>query len=145
MRRYSAGSPFDEWHSLSLPMTFQLLLVVLGGGLGSGLRFLVAQAVPSSSTSIPWPTVFVNLLGSFVLGVFVALADRAGVSTSTTLVFIGTGLCGGFTTFSAFSVETLQMLQSGHYGLAIAYVAGSILGGIGLATLGWVVVRSTTP
>jgi len=115
------------------------LLVFLGGGLGAGLRYGAALLVAGRGTGLgpeaaafPWATLAVNLVGSFLIGVLAGLL--AGRETAR-LVLV-TGLLGGFTTFSAFSLDTLTLLGSGRAGFALGYVAASVVGGLALAWLG---------
>ena len=124
-------------------MTKTLLLIFLGGGTGSLLRYAVQLMTDqhqrfSSPTLFPWPTFCVNLLGSFLIGLFYAWASRFNLSIETRLL-LTTGLCGGFTTFSTFSYESMNLLRQGYYMIFIAYISASISLGI-VATLagGWV-------
>ena len=119
-----------------------LLLVFLGGGVGSVLRYLLACIVPwlirslgngqpraeAASPLFPWATFAANLLGCFLLGLFCALLLRCHWPQSARL-FLVVGLCGGFTTFSTFSNETLQLLLGGHTAVAVLYVVSSLLAG----------------
>lgn len=122
-------------------MWVHLISVMAGGALGSALRFLVGAAVASPPGAFPWGTFTVNILGSFVLGVMSGLAVRYDVLSRTTLLFLGTGLCGGFTTFSTFSLEGLALIQAGHVWIFAAYAGGSLVGGLAAAALGIGVVR----
>lgn len=111
-------------------MLRQFLLVALGGALGSALRYLTALLLARHYTgSIPLATLVVNLVGCFLIGLFIGLcSDMAHLR----LLFI-TGFCGGFTTFSTFTAESYSMFREGAYGLALLYIAGSVL--IGLLAL----------
>ena len=119
----------------------EIVSVMVGGAVGSGLRYLVATALPESLDGFPWPTFLVNLLGSFLLGLLSGLAVRSDILSRTTLLLLGTGLCGGFTTFSTFSMESIGLMQAGHLWMAALYMAGSLVGGLGAAALGLGVVR----
>lgn len=102
----------------------RLALVVVGGGTGAGLRFLVGLRIPVHI--YPWHTLGINTVGSFVLGLLaVWCRDRTGW-----YALLGIGLCGGFTTFSTFSLETLTLLDEGRSGRAVGYVAGSVAAGL---------------
>ncbi|RQG91734.1 fluoride efflux transporter CrcB [Natrarchaeobius halalkaliphilus] len=108
-------------------------LVGTGGAIGAVLRYGVYRQL--SSERFPWPTLAVNVIGSFVFG----LAIFAGASEST-IQLLGIGICGAFTTFSSFSVETIQLYERGDRSLAVANAVGNLVlsvAGIGLA---WVVV-----
>lgn len=110
----------------------QLLLVALGGALGSAMRYLTAILLARHYTgSIPLATLVVNVLGCFLIGLLIGLCSE---TTYLRLLFI-TGFCGGFTTFSTFTAESYVMFREGAYGLALLYIAGSVL--IGLLAL-WV-------
>ena len=113
-------------------MLRQLLLVALGGALGSAMRYLTAILLARHYTgSIPLATLVVNVLGCFLIGLLIGLCSE---TTYLRLLFI-TGFCGGFTTFSTFTAESYVMFREGAYGLALLYIAGSLL--IGLLAL-WV-------
>lgn len=113
-------------------MLRQLLLVALGGALGSAMRYLTAILLARHYTgSIPLATLVVNVLGCFLIGLLIGLYSE---TTYLRLLFI-TGFCGGFTTFSTFTAESYVMFREGAYGLALLYIAGSVL--IGLLAL-WV-------
>jgi CrcB protein len=105
------------------------LLVGLGGALGATLRYAVGEALADRDTPFPVPTLAVNTLGTFTLGVL----TFAGAGEDALLLF-GTGLCGAFTTFSSFSVETVRLWDAGTRGLALAYALGTLaLAGVALA------------
>lgn len=104
-------------------------IVGTGGAIGAVLRHGVYQRL--SSDRYPWPTLVVNVVGSFVFGA----AIFAGASEST-IQLLGVGICGAFTTFSSFSVETVQLYERGDRGLAVANAFGNLalsLAAIGLA------------
>jgi CrcB protein len=110
-----------------------VLLVLLGGAVGAPARYLTDLIVQSRHDSkIPWGTLTVNLVGSFVLGLVVGAAPAAWVAT-----LVGTGLCGGLTTFSTFSYETVRLLDGGAARTAFANVVLSLLAGIGSCAVGW--------
>lgn len=113
------------------------LLVFVGGGVGAVLRSWVGELVKQWEwgREFPWGTFAINVVGSFVLGVVAtafAAEEKAGWR-----VLLGTGVCGGFTTFSTFSVETLQMLEQQRWVAAGGYVVGSVLAGLLGAWAGW--------
>ena len=117
-------------------------LVFLGGGLGAVLRFLAAAALPKGSTQgFPVAILVVNLIGCFVLGLIVGAAARAQGLPRTWTTFLGVGVCGGFTTFSTFGIDALELLEEGRWLALGSYVVGSVVGGIAAAAFGVVIAR----
>lgn len=112
----------------------QILLVGLGGFVGSIARFKLSGLVLHHSVDwrFPLPTFTVNVVGCIIAGVLSGLVERHGFFSPDTRVFLFTGLLGGFTTFSAFGVETVFLLRRGDAGVAFVYVALSLLCGIGV-------------
>ncbi|MEO8242787.1 MAG: fluoride efflux transporter CrcB [bacterium] len=106
-------------------MIWTLSQVALGGAIGSMLRYLTNVGVMRAiGPGFPWSTVLVNIAGSFVMGVLVVvLAHKGGLRFAPLLM---TGVLGGFTTFSAFSLDTFSIYERGQVGLAALYVAGSV-------------------
>ncbi|WP_404861704.1 fluoride efflux transporter CrcB [Georhizobium sp. MAB10] len=104
------------------------LLVALGGGLGAALRHLTnLAALRLLGPNFPFGTLAVNVIGSFLMGVLVeVVARRFGASVEMRL-FLATGVLGGYTTFSAFSLDTIVLWERGAPGLAVAYVGLSVL------------------
>ena len=117
-------------------------LVALGGALGSVSRFLLGPAIQRSlGMAFPFGTLFINVAGALVLGIVAGLAIDGGTVSPNARAFIGIGFCGGFTTFSAFSFETVALLEGGHAGRAGAYVAASVVFSVIAAWLGLVTAR----
>lgn len=115
------------------------LLVALGGATGSVLRWWLSGLVQRGSHAgvFPWGTLAVNIAGSLAIGVIGALGmGRVPLPSPARLLLI-TGLLGGFTTFSALSIETLTLLKHGQTAAAAAYAFGSLLAGVGAAWVGW--------
>jgi CrcB protein len=112
-----------------------LLVIGTGSFIGGALRFLLTETIQAKYfTTFPSGTLIVNIIGCFFIGVVYGFLER-GAITHEWRLFLATGLLGGFTTFSAFSNETLSMLRDGLYGSAAAYVLASV--GLGLlATFG---------
>lgn len=107
-----------------------LLFIFLGGGTGSVLRYLLTISIYRLGiTNFPWGTFAVNLLGCILIGVFYTVTSRMHVSNEIRLM-LTIGVCGGFTTFSTFSNESLQMLKAGCYHTFFAYAIGSVVLGI---------------
>lgn len=101
----------------------ELLLVGLGGAIGAIMRYAISLCALRSD--FPWLTLITNILGAFVIGILAGMQLHQGLSKSQSL-FFKTGFCGGFTTFSTFSLESIQLLDEQHYGLAAAYIASSL-------------------
>jgi CrcB protein len=89
----------------------------------------------------PWGTLTVNLLGCLVFGLIFALFSKYATTSSPWYLLFTTGICGGFTTFSTFANESMQMLQSGNIGGFIGYVSTSVIGGIALIGLGYWIIK----
>ncbi|MEP3440285.1 MAG: fluoride efflux transporter CrcB [Sulfitobacter sp.] len=111
-------------------------LVALGGAIGASLRYLVGLGMIRliGITAFPLPIITVNILGSFMMGVFVVAAAQKGLTHLSPLVM--TGMLGGFTTFSSFSLETVNLIERGQIGTAATYVALSVGLSIGGLMLG---------
>jgi CrcB protein len=121
-----------------------LLLVVAGGGIGAGMRHLVNMAaLRLLGPAFPWHTVAVNLLGGLLMGLLVGLLARhepAGGANHIRL-FLATGVLGGFTTFSAFSLDAVVLWERGTELAAAGYVLGSVAGAIAALMAGLALVR----
>lgn len=119
-----------------------LLLVMLGGAIGAGLRHLVGQAALARlGPGFPWGTLTVNLAGGLLIGLLAGWFVRAGGSEPARL-FVAVGALGGFTTFSAFSLETYNMIARGQLAVAAAYVAASVIGSVALLLAGLWLMRA---
>jgi len=121
-----------------------LLIVVLGGGIGAGLRHLSAKvALRIMGPAFPWGTLFVNIAGSLVMGLFIGwLVKRSGGSSQEMRLFFATGVLGGFTTFSAFSLDAANLLERGANLMALSYVLGSVVLSISAVFVGLMLARS---
>lgn len=119
-----------------------ILAVGIGSFCGGALRYLISALVKSASTTMfPLGTLLVNLLGCLLLGTIIGLFSRYNTAPSTWSLMLSTGLCGGFTTFSTFANESLQLLQNGHHWIFIIYVGLSIVVGIVMVALGFMITR----
>jgi len=108
----------------------ELAAVFVGGAVGTVARAALGTLAVADPGRWPWPTFTVNIVGAFLLGYFVTrLLERLPLS-SYRRPSLGTGLCGGLTTFSTMQVETIKMIQHHHYGLAAGYTAASIVAGL---------------
>jgi fluoride exporter len=123
------------WYFAAEKNMMAWLLVALGGGLGACARFALSGWLMSYTIQekFPWPTFSVNVLGCLIAGALFALGEKHHLMSPNLRLFLFTGLLGGFTTFSAFGVETFFLLRRGDYLIAGAYVLGSVA--IGLLAL----------
>jgi fluoride exporter len=113
-----------------------VLLVAAGGAIGASLRFVLSCLF--SNTTFPYTTLAINILGSFcIAAVFAYCGKNEAAFYSTIKLFVATGICGGFTTFSTFSAENVELLKQQQYGLFFVYVLLSVMGGIGAFLLGY--------
>lgn len=117
-------------------------LVVAGGAVGAGARYLVAMAaLRLFGPGFPWGTLAVNLLGGFAMGVLAGILALRAAGGHGAQLFWGVGLLGGFTTFSSFSLELMVMLERGAWGLALIYGLGSVILATGALFCGLAVTR----
>ena len=117
-------------NSASPPDYRELAAVFVGGALGTVVRTGLSLLAATDPARWPWPTFAVNIVGAFMLGYFTArLLERLPLSTYRRPL-LGTGLCGGLTTFSTMQVETLRMLEHHHYALAAGYTCASVALGL---------------
>ena len=123
---------------MGTPVTW--LAVAFGGALGSLARFWLAAAMTAlTGPRFPWGTLLINVAGSFIIGLVAAatLAPARLPMHPDLRIFLMVGVCGGFTTFSAFSLQTLELLQAGEGWPALGYVVGSVLLCVAGAWAGW--------
>ena len=107
----------------------QFLLVFIGGGIGSVLRYIIGKALNSSQSGIPYGTFTANILGSLLIGIILGFAAKNQTLTQNHTLLLATGFCGGFTTFSTFAYENHVFLKSGDFtSFAIYTIASFILG-----------------
>ena len=106
---------------------FQVLLVAFGGAIGSVLRYYVGiWGLRLGGPAFPWGTLTVNIVGSFVIGVFAEVITRKFGGSADLRLLLMTGLVGGFTTFSAFSLDTIALMERGNVGVALLYIFVSV-------------------
>ncbi|TGR32809.1 MULTISPECIES: fluoride efflux transporter CrcB [unclassified Mesorhizobium] len=121
---------------------FNLLLVAVGGGIGAGIRHLTSMgALRLVGPNYPWGTMAINIIGSFAMGLFIAILARRGGSNELRL-FVATGILGGFTTFSAFSLDFATLWERGATLPALGYALASVIGAITALFLGLWLARS---
>jgi CrcB protein len=123
-------------------MIRNLLIIALGGGIGSMARYLLSVFVQNKfDIFFPFGTLTVNVVGSFILGMLMGMADRGSLISQEWKLFLAVGLCGGFTTFSTFASENLALLRDGEYLYAIGYMGLSVFLGITLVYFGFAITR----
>jgi fluoride exporter len=115
--------------------------VFAGGALGALARAALSTLAVDDPASWPWPTFAVNIVGAFLVGYFTTRLLERLPSSSYRRPLLGTGLCGGLTTFSTMQVETLKMVEHGHWGLAVSYTVVSIVLGFLAVYLATALVR----
>jgi fluoride exporter len=115
--------------------------IFAGGAVGTVARAAFAQAFPHSATAWPWPTFGVNIVAAFLLGYFVTRLQERLPLSSYRRPLLGTGLCGGLSTFSTMQVEILKMLSAHAWGLAAGYIAASVVAGYAAIHLATALVR----
>jgi CrcB protein len=118
-----------------------LLAIFAGGALGAAVRTGLSQLSPTHAGHWPWATFAVNVIGCLLLGYFVTRLQERLPVTAYRRPFLGTGLCGGLTTFSTFQLELLRMIDRGDLALAAVYCAGSLIAGFTGVMIGTAVVR----
>ncbi|AYJ86339.1 fluoride efflux transporter CrcB [Sphingomonas paeninsulae] len=120
-----------------------LVLTMAGGAIGAGVRYIASTgALRAFGIQFPWGTLGINIIGGFFMGVLVATLSRFGDNGEPWRLFLGVGVLGGFTTFSAFSLETWAMIERGQAIPAIGYIAASVIGSVAALALGLTLVRT---
>ena len=121
---------------------FQLLLVMLGGAVGAGARHLTGRATLAAfGPGFPYGTLAVNLIGGFAMGLLVGALARMSVPGENWRLLLGVGVLGGYTTFSAFSLDVVNMIHRGDLGIALCYILLSVVGAILALFAGLALVR----
>jgi fluoride exporter len=119
----------------------EIAAIFAGGAIGTLLRAALAEAFPHSPTSWPWPTFAVNIVAAFLLGYFVTRLQERLPLSSYRRPLLGTGLCGGLSTFATMQVEILKMLDAHAWGLAAGYIMASVVAGYAAIHLATAMVR----
>ncbi|MCB0475510.1 MAG: fluoride efflux transporter CrcB [Flavobacteriaceae bacterium] len=119
----------------------QLLMVFIGGGLGSTMRYLISKYLNDPVTGVPYGTFLVNVLGSLFIGAILGFALKNEALSQNQTLLLATGFCGGFTTFSAFAYENHLFLRTGNLTLLFAYTVLSFIAGMAAVFLGVYVVK----
>ena len=113
-----------------------ILLVGVGSFFGGIARYLISLAMKGMGSAFPWATMTANIAGCLLIGILWAVLNRCNASNQLNLL-LAVGFCGGFTTYSTFSKESLCLLQAGNYTSFILYALGSVVLGIGAVALGY--------
>jgi fluoride exporter len=119
----------------------ELAAIFVGGALGTLLRAALAEAFPHRATTWPWPTFSVNIVAALLLGYAVTRLQERLPPSSYRRPLLGTGICGGLSTFSTMQVELLKMIDAHAWGLAIGYAAASVVAGYAAIHLSTAAVR----
>ena len=124
-------------------MLKSLLIVGSGSFVGGAMRYWLSTIMKNvCGQGFPWGTLGVNLLGCFLFGIIYAIFSKNSSTDNAWYLLLTTGVCGGFTTFSAFAHESVQMLQNNNIGWGTCYVATSIIAGFALIALGYWLVKA---
>ena len=119
-----------------------IIYVAIGSAIGGVARFLLQQSIQRrAATTFPYGTLGVNLLGCFVIGIVVGLADKGNILSPNGRIFLAVGLCGGFTTFSSFIAENYSMLRGGELLNTFIYLSASVILGLIITTLGIFLIK----
>ncbi len=117
-------------------------MAAAGGAIGAGLRYsLGTWIVARTGSAFPWHTFAINIVGAFLLGVLMALSLEKGIVSGDWRLFLGTGILGGFTTFSTLSYESIALMEQGLWAAGLGNMFGSAVAGLAAAWLGIVVGR----
>ncbi|MCY7292426.1 MAG: fluoride efflux transporter CrcB [Ferruginibacter sp.] len=121
-------------------MIKSFLLVGLGGAIGAMCRYIIS--VIWKTNSFPFPTLVINIVGSLVIGIVIALSEKNNLISDHLKLFLATGICGGFTTFSTFSVENMLLIKAGNYLMAAVYIFTSIVACILATFVGFKIINN---
>lgn len=114
-----------------------LILIFIGGGLGSVARFLISKWFPQGTGTFPYPTLSANMAGCFLIGIVMGIAVKAGWIDKPTTLFLTVGFCGGLTTFSSFAIENLDLVNQNMFFQSVLYITLSLVLGILLTFIGF--------
>ncbi|TCM51641.1 fluoride efflux transporter CrcB [Kribbella sp. VKM Ac-2568] len=114
--------------------------IAIGGAIGASARYLVELAWPTSSGSLPWATFMINMVGCALIGVLMVLVSEVWMTHRLVRPFLGTGILGGFTTFSTYAVDIQGLLNDGHPVTALLYLAITVIGALAVV---WATTTTT--
>ena len=138
------GLPIDPDTPRGRPDLAVLAVVAVGGMIGASARYGVTRGIPPQPGGFPWATFWVNVSGSFVLGLLLVVILERLRPTRLLRPFLATGVLGAFTTMSTYQVETALLVKDGHVATAVGYSLGSVAVGLTVAYLGLLAGRRTT-
>lgn len=115
--------------------------IAAGGAIGAGARYELGVLFPAAAPAFPWTTFAVNIGGCLLIGVLMVLVTDVWPERPLVRPFLGVGVLGGFTTFSAYAVELQQLVAAGAFGVAAAYLAGTAIAAVGATWLGLAIAR----
>ena len=118
-----------------------IIWVALGGALGTVGRYLVGLSLKTAS-GFPWATMSVNILGSLLMGLVIGWLSRQNGGSDALRLFVAVGILGGFTTFSAFSMDLFTLLERRDIAATVLYLGGSLLGGLVAFIIGFMALRA---
>ena len=118
-----------------------IIWVALGGALGAVGRYLVGLSLKTAS-GFPWATMSVNILGSLLMGLMIGWLSRQNGGSDALRLFVAVGILGGFTTFSAFSMDLFTLLERRDIAATVLYLGGSLLGGLAAFIIGFMALRA---
>ncbi|MFD7407885.1 fluoride efflux transporter CrcB [Streptomyces sp. NPDC059866] len=116
-------------------------VVAVGGAIGATARYAASVWWPAQPGGFPWPTFWVNVIGCAVIGVFMVIITDVRVAHRLVRPFVGTGVLGGFTTFSTYAVDIQQLVDAGHPRTALAYLAATVAAALAAVWLGATAIR----
>ncbi|PLX21846.1 MAG: fluoride efflux transporter CrcB [Salinivirgaceae bacterium] len=126
-------------------MIYQLFIIGLGGFLGSISRYMLSKVIQEqANSSFPWGTMAVNIIGSFIIGIIFALSVKNNILPPVWRNFLAIGFCGGFTTFSSFSLDNYQLLANNQLMFSLLYTLISVILGFIFLYSGILIVRVLT-
>jgi len=126
---------------MPMPAIMSLISVAAGGAIGAGARYGVSLLL-APDARFPWPTLCVNVLGCFIAGIVGTWFLSRGQASPNLQLFLITGILGGFTTYSAFSLDTLRLAESGQVNLALLNIMTNVLGALLAVVCGWSLART---